>query len=57
MPEPTTNYAQTHCKQCKNCWIRTTSEGGEILICLIDQAPVSKNLTGCNQYNPRSGLA
>ena len=29
-----------------------TSEGAEILFCLLDRQPVFKNITRCNQYKP-----
>jgi hypothetical protein len=59
MPEAIPDYTKTHCMQCKYGWSRGTSEGAEVLFCLLDRQPVFKNITRCNQYklDPYSGRA
>ena len=47
---PETDYAKTHCTQCKYGWSRGMSEGPEILFCLLDKKPVPKNMAHCNRY-------
>ena len=50
MPETVSDYAKTHCAQCKYGWSRDMADGGEFMICLLDRQQVYKTMTRCNRY-------
>jgi hypothetical protein len=49
---PSTDFAITHCKQCKAGWTRT-GKGARVTVCFLDREPVFTNMDSCDAFEPK----
>ena len=49
---PAGNFRETHCMKCQAGFVRTTSMGATVVMCLVDREPVLVNIASCNKYKP-----
>jgi hypothetical protein len=56
-------FAETHCRNCKAGWTRTSATGEEgrereeprsLTVCLLDREPILAAMTACDRYEPRA---
>lgn len=52
-PPPQPNgFSATHCMNCQAGFVRKTTKGTTVLMCLVDREPVLANIASCNKYKP-----
>ncbi len=50
-PAPS-NFCATHCMKCQGGFVRTTTKGATVMMCLVDREPVLANIASCNKFKP-----
>jgi len=52
-PARISGFVATHCMTCEAGWTRRNSDGGVIVICLLDREKVWHSMIHCDRYEPR----
>jgi hypothetical protein len=56
-PPTISDFAETHCRTCAAGWTRQGTNGGLIIVCLLDRKPVWPQISDCDRYEPREADA
>jgi hypothetical protein len=51
-PTAPSDYCATHCTKCQAGFVRTTTKGATVVMCLVDREQVLANIASCNKYKP-----
>jgi hypothetical protein len=46
------SFCAKHCVRCQAGWVRATTAGKTVVICLLNREPVPGNLSACNKFQP-----
>ena len=46
------DFRETHCMKCQGGFVRTTTKGATVMMCLVDREPVLANIASCNKFKP-----
>ena len=53
LPPIISSYAATHCANCAAGWTRRGTNGGVIIVCLLDRKAVWAQIADCDRYEPK----
>ena len=53
LPPTISGFAITHCANCAAGWVRRGTNGGIIIVCLLDRKPVWVQIADCDRYEPK----
>jgi len=53
LPPTISGFAVTHCANCAAGWTRRGTNGGVIIVCLLDRKAVWAQIADCDRYEPK----